>query len=321
MGVDGTLKRYYVALVCALIALAAFFQASGMTELVGAAVVGAPAPSSTSPSTVGKASLVPPPNEDHARSAKDILARNPFDSITGPLDGKSLDLPSSAAPPTAEDGKDPFQDPDCNDVRVLLVLNSDDPEWSFASLAGSDGQAVLRRAGQELGNQKVHFVGWDRVWLSSGAGRCQARVFVKDPPKKGPAPRGQDDAAPKRPGSKLQQDIMSKIQKISDTEYAVERSVVPQIIENQAELARTAKLQQVKEGNKVIGLKLGGLRSSSVLSQLGFKNGDTLTNVNGVEMSDPEKMMQVYSKLPQMNHMVVTMLRDNKPTNIDISIK
>ena len=38
MGFDTALKRYFAGLVLALIAIAAYFQASGITQLVGAAL-------------------------------------------------------------------------------------------------------------------------------------------------------------------------------------------------------------------------------------------------------------------------------------------
>ena len=38
MGVDAILKRYFPAVVCLLIAVAAYFQASGMGQLVASSV-------------------------------------------------------------------------------------------------------------------------------------------------------------------------------------------------------------------------------------------------------------------------------------------
>jgi len=89
MGFDAILKRYFPAVLCALIALAAYFQASGMGQLVASTVsvdgASAPPPATTRGGVQGAAA-----NQDHATSAAAILSRNPFDSITGPLDGKPM---------------------------------------------------------------------------------------------------------------------------------------------------------------------------------------------------------------------------------------
>src|SRR6185503_15317054 len=99
------------AVVLASIALAAYFQASAATELLGAALV------------------------DHVRAFRDhgtrnapvapaektanaILSRNPFDSVTGPL----IEQPSEPAVAVAHPGSgDPLRAPVCEGDRVSMV--------------------------------------------------------------------------------------------------------------------------------------------------------------------------------------------------------
>src|SRR5260370_12683001 len=93
MAFDTVLKRYFAGVILALIAVAAYFQASGITQLVGSALspdekslAGATAPSI--PRAAATASAAP---EDHATSARWILEKNPFDSVTP----RPLDAPPS----------------------------------------------------------------------------------------------------------------------------------------------------------------------------------------------------------------------------------
>src|SRR6185503_19586229 len=134
-----------------------------------------------------------PANQDHSTSAGSIISRNPFDAVTGPLDGKPIDpLPAPSA--AADANRDPYQDPACDAAKVLLIVASDDPEWSFASIAGPDGKSMLRRQGDEINGHTVFFIGdlrpeerrpgdrrdvWDRVWLTGNNGRCQMGVGGK----------------------------------------------------------------------------------------------------------------------------------------------
>lgn len=326
MGIDAALKRYFPAVLCVLIALAAYFQASGMGQLVASSVaVG------TSSAPAG-----PPPrpapvvaNQDHTTSAAAILSRNPFDSVTGPLDGKPVELPT--APPELPN-EDPYDDPSCSGTRVLLITQAEDPTWSFAALAGSDGKPILRRQGDEIAGQTVYYVGWDRVWLTSGSSRCQvivgnrgapaARVSPAAPATPPPAPP--NTSRPSRNNNsrgKVPPEIASKIHRVSETEFNVERSVVDQILENQAELMRSARIVPEREGDKVVGIRLFGIRPDSLLGTLGLQNGDRLSSINGFEMTEPTKALEAYARLRTADRLTVSINRKGQPMNLDFNIK
>jgi general secretion pathway protein C len=341
MGFDALFKRYFPAVVCFLIGIAAYFQASGMGQIVASSVALDPSatPVATPPPRAAPAAVAA--NTEHTTSAQDIISRNPFDSVTGPLDGKSIDVPAPTTESDAE--RDPYQDPACDTGKVLMIVASDDPSWSFATLAGSDGKSVLRRQGDDFSGQNVFFIGdlrpderraaerrdmWDRVWLKGGSGRCQMKVGGSVTIKGGgaptptsappPAPTG---PKPKSPGNKVPPDIAAKIHKVSATEFNVERSVVDQILENQADLMRSARIVPEKEGDKVVGIRMFGIRPDSLLGTLGLENGDRLSAINGFELSDPQKALEAYSKLRTADHLTVAINRQGKPMNIDFNIK
>jgi len=319
MGLDALLKRYFPAAVCFLIAIAAYFQASGLGQLVANTVALDPSAVPSAAPTPFKSTGLTASNADHVTSAKDILSRNPFDSVTGPLDGSELILPQAPAPNRG----DPYQDPHCDVARVLLITSSDDPEWSFAAIAGSDGKPVLRRQGDDVSGHTIFYIGWDRVWMTQGSSRCQMQVGSKDKPKAAAAkPAASGEEAPaKGKGKKVPPEIASKIQKVSETEFNVERSVVDTILENQAELMRSARIVPEKEGDKVVGIRLFGVRSDSLLGTLGLENGDRLQTINGFDMSSPEKALEAYARLRTADHLTVTVNRRGKNMNIDFNIK
>ncbi|XXY44558.1 type II secretion system protein GspC [Sorangium sp. So ce269] len=327
MGIDAILKRYFPWVLGVLIALAAYFQASGMGQLVASSVaVDAPPPPPPSPpSRAG--GFGSSANTDHATSAGAILSRNPFDSVTGPLDGKPVELPNVQQ---EMNNKDPYADPSCDGARVLLITQADDPAWSFAAMAGSDGKAILRRQGDEISGQTVYYVGWDRVWLTSGSSRCQAivggqnagaRASAAATPAPAPPATTSTSKAPARGGKKVPPEIASKIQRVSETEFNVERSAVDQILENQGELMRSARIVPEKEGDKVVGIRLFGIRPDSLLGTLGLENGDRLSSINGFEMSDPQKALEAYARLRTADRLTVSVNRKGKPMNIDFNIK
>jgi general secretion pathway protein C len=340
MGFDAIFKRYFMAVVLLLVGIAAYFQASGMGQLVASTVALDPsAMPASSPRRPGTRATPAPASTDHATSAGAILSRNPFDSVTGPLDGQKIELPDPT-PQHEDTSRDPYDDPDCDVAKVLLIVASDDPHWSFAAIAGSDGKSQLRRQGDDVGGYTVQFIGdrrtdeqkeeshrdiYDRVWLTSSTGsRCQLRVGGKAPTKAAAKPAAtpkSETPRRRRRGSKVPAEIADKIHKVSETEFNVERSVVDQILENQAELMRSARIVPEKEGDKIVGIRLFGIRPDSLLGTLGLENGDRLSSINGFEMSDPQKALEAYAKLRTADHLTVSVNRHGKPMNIDFNIK
>lgn len=329
MGIDALLKRFFPAVVLVLVGIAAFFQASGLGQLVASSVAVDP---SSLPTAVAAPRHLPSPapvNTDHSTSGAAILSRNPFDSATGPLDAKPAPSEDATTPPPSESNGDPMEDPYCDAVKVMLITWSEDPDWSFAAVAGGDGKSTLRRVGDEFNGYKIHYVGWDRIWLMSGAGqRCQVVVGGKPPPPKAggsappsssPMPEPTTPSSKKK--SKVPPEISSKIHKISDTHFEVERSVIDQIMENQADLLRSVRVVPEKDGDKTAGLRLFGIRPDSLLGTLGVENGDRLSSINGFDINDPTKALEAYTKLRSSDHLTVSINRRGKPMNIDVNIK
>lgn len=318
MGLDAQLKRFYPLVICSMIAAAAYLQSSGITQLVGAAVGGAPAPTAGPTNAFALAKAESP-------SGGAILRRNAFDSVTGPLDGSPADSdevssgPSAIDEPRAASGN-PADDPKCDGGRVMLISASDDIAWSFAAIQDKSGQSKMRRVGDEVDGRKVLFMTWDRVWLGESGDRCQ--LLIGDVAKAAaPAARAPSAAAAPRGGRALPPDMADKIHKVSDTEFNVERAVVDQILENQAQLMRSARIVPEKDGDKMVGIRLFGIRKGTLLETLGFQNGDRLQSINGFEISDPQKALEAYGRLRTADSLKVSVNRKGTPMDIDFNIQ
>jgi general secretion pathway protein C len=319
MGVDAIAKRYWVLVSGGLVAVAAYLQASGVGQLVAAHLTpnAAPPPSSARSHDTGRL-----PD----KSAGPILSRNPFDSITGPLDGKTVHVAETNLPPPTL-GADPYQDPPCSGFKSSLVTAADDPEWSFASLAGPDGSSQLRRKGDKVAAATVLHIGWfespqpdlvPRVWMQEGGSRCIVEMGSSEKSAKPATPK--PDAAPKdskaAAKAKLTKDIEGKIKQVGENQWVVERGAVEQIIQNYAKLAGSLRTRPTKEG-----MRLSGLKPDNILSKLGMKNGDLLQSINGFDMSDPEKAVDAYAKLRSAGKLDITVARDGSPFTVGISIQ
>ena len=323
MAIDKLLKRHFWAVILALVAVAAFLDAQGMMQVVGASL-GADAAQLASPPLVSRLPPTTASASQHATSADAILHRNPFDSETGPLDVIAAEQAAAFENAAPLDMSDPFHAPDCDGVTVLVIAASADPDWSFAALetAKEKGKSMLRRRGSDVDGKQVKFIGWDRVWMASGNQLCQSRMFKPPASASAPVPAASMPApAPAAGPGGVADDIKKGIQKVGPNEYNVDRGVVDKILENQAELMRQARIVPEQENGKVVGIRLFGVRPDTLLGTLGLENGDRLQTINGFDMTSPEKALEAYARLRTADHLTITVNRKGQDTNMDYNIK
>jgi general secretion pathway protein C len=322
MAVDQLLKKNFWIVVLPLTAAAALLNAQAVTQLVGVGLMpdekqlsAAPAVARIAPMASGSA---------QALTADPILSRNPFDHVTGSLKPPPVD-DSNASASAQVDSTDPWNAPSCDGVKVLVIAASADPDWSFAALtATGDPKSVLRRRGGDIGGKKVHFVGWDRVWLENGSALCQAQLFKpgEAAATPAPAPTVSTPAPPPRGGAAaLSPELAKGIVKVSATEFNIDRGVVDKILENQADLMRQARIVPEQENGKIVGIRMFGVRSETLLGHLGMENGDRLQTINGFDMASPEKALEAYARLRTADKLTVSINRRGQNMNLDYNIK
>jgi len=320
MNFDRFLERYFALVVCGLVALVAFFQASGMSAMLGSTIAGSPVTMTARSGTAGVVGAVP-------ISARPILERNPFDSVTGPLvaGGEMVALGRDGAAGPADPISDPYADPKCEFGQVLLIA-ADGSDWSFASIVGSEGKSILRRVGDEVDGHTVRHLAWDRVWLAQAGGRCQLIMGepAKSSRKKKPSSTAKRKRKRKTRGSaaSLPAEMAAKITKISDTEFKVERSVVDEILEEQARWFKTVRMRPVQGASgEVSGMRVSRVLNGTLLDSLGVKNGDELQAINGFSLGNPQKALEAYGQLQRADALRLKVNRGGAPVTIEINIQ
>jgi general secretion pathway protein C len=134
-----------------------------------------------------------------------------------------------------------------------------------------------------------------------------------------PTPRRSRRSASSAPA--LPSEISQKIQKVSETEFNVDRSVIDNVLENQAQLMRSARIVPEQKDGKTVGIRLFGIRQDTLLGTLGMQNGDRLETINGFEMSNPQKALEAYARLQTATSLTVQLTRRGKPLTITYQIK
>lgn len=246
------------------------------------------------------------------KSAEAALAHNVFDSSARPR--------GEASALRRGDFSDPLSWPACVNVQAVLVTESSDPLWSLASLRepGYD-RARLRRVGDRADGKRVTFIGFNprqqapAVWLNDDEAPCQAMLFRAPPPPPEVPVTGVATTTPDL-------SIVQRIQRVSDTTYNVERSLVESALGDTSQFLRSVRVvPEVKDG-KTVGLRLFGIRPESLLSSLGVRNGDRLESINGFELAKPEKALEAYARLRGASQLRLRLTRASAPLELSVNV-
>jgi hypothetical protein len=111
------------------------------------------------------------------------------------------------------------------------------------------------------------------------------------------------------------------ILRIGPSEYVVDRPLVDRVLEGQAEMMTTTRIVPETKAGKVVGVKVFGVAPDTLLSMLGFENGDTLETVNGFDLSSPDAALEAYARLRMADELTVRLKRRGAPLVIRYHIR
>lgn len=173
-------------------------------------------------------------------------------------------------------------------ARRLIGMH---PAEVFARVAHGGGESALVR--------------WTIEW-PAGSGTAWSQL--PSPPSQPSGPPGGSDVA------------QDQIERVDDMHVRVPRSVVEQVLANPAAVSRQVRVVPAMRDGDVVGIKLFGIRPSSLVAALGFENGDTVREVNGHALASADDALAVYSSLRTATVFVVDLDRRGAPATLTIDI-
>jgi len=139
-----------------------------------------------------------------------------------------------------------------------------------------------------------------------------ARKPPPPPPERLPAPEAAKEA--------LDNQLSGEVVIVDATHRTITRALVDKILANPRSVAKGARLVPAVKDGKPEGFKIYAIQPSSVFARLGLLNGDTLTAVNGFDLTTAEKALEVYTKLREATSLEVDLVRGGKPIKLLISV-
>ena len=133
--------------------------------------------------------------------------------------------------------------------------------------------------------------------------------------------KGRDRKTKRRGAGKEREDTTSSgVSKVSETEYAIEKSELDSVLGNLSKVATQARIVPSFKNGKPNGFKLFSIKPGSIYSKIGLKNGDVIQKVNGYEMNSPDKALEIYQKLKDADSVTVDMVRRGRSRTMNYSI-
>lgn len=335
---DSGQGRVRIAITLATLSAIAFLSAEGTTQLIASAVFDVPVgvgDRAATPTLPTKA--VVGHRDGHA-----LLSHQIFDSALGtiPWDDPVIEPQPGegegdvvVAPPAIEwhDG-DPV--PPVCDGSIRLVgayVRRGREAQSFAAITNATGSSLLYREGMSLDDRAVVAIRSNFVVLRPGSGTlCSISMFdsgapavatarsdlVVTPP---PIPSASDATGDVALGITAA-DMESNIHQVSETSYTINRTLVDRLLANQAALMSAARVIPHEEDGRVVGVKIYGIRRSSLLGHLGIQNGDMMRTINGYDLTDPTAVLDAYSHLRTADQISISVMRRGQPVTMDYGI-
>jgi len=259
--------------------------------------------------TGGSAIVVQPVN---ASSAKNTGAK--------PVDLQqvaALHLFGDAARAPAEQVEAPVSAPETAlNLTLKGLIAVDNQEQALAIIAQGSGDEQAYRVGDSVpGGAKLHEILADRVILQRG-GRFETLTLPKEKVTDGAdntPPRSPVTSRPPRPGLTPNGRYGPGAQQL--------KAMRERLLKNPQEAMQMINAQPVMDGGQMKGYRVTPGRDRRLFSSVGLRPGDIVTSVNGIPLSDPAQMGQLFDQLTSARPLDVTVERGGRQSHLSLDLQ
>jgi hypothetical protein len=249
-------------------------------------------------------------------------------------EGAKLPAPSAALPkvtvaPRNGDAmvvRDMFCSSCTPSVEVAAAGDSFTPAAILiATSVGEDPRATVRVPASEAqgsyglddkipGVGKVTRIGWRSIDVLDDSGRHGKLDLLDQVAASGAGAATPAAAAAADP-------FEGRIKKIDDHTFEVDRDLVKELVSG-AVKPGAMRVQPLPDGNGGMkGLKLFGIKGTSLAGTVGLQNGDTLVAINNNKIQNAQSLLDVYTHIDTMNVVELDGTRAEKPLALTLRLR
>jgi general secretion pathway protein C len=311
---EALLRKYLWAIDLAIIAFCAVFLARAASSAVESSIV-VPAP---------RAALRPPrvaPPVLYSKEVEPILKRNIFCSTCPPIipDIKATDTtPTVAAPEKTS-----------LPLALVAIMYAPPPaegltsKWSVAVVRDTEDKSMGAFGwGDKVHNAKIMEIQETRIYIDNAGKtefldlldgtKVQTNTAEAQPATPQPAAGGGDAFAT---------EMAKGIKKTGEHAYEIQRATLDSVLGNMSLLSRSARIVPEIRDGKAAGFRLYSVRPDGPFALIGMQNGDVISSINGLEITSPEKALEVYAKLKSASHLSLGLERNGAKVAKEYSIR
>ncbi len=205
-------------------------------------------------------------------------------------------------------------------VAVMYAPSAKEQKWDTAVIRDKDSKAIGAFAvGAQVDGATLVDILDTRVYLDN-AGTTEY-LDLLSPPKPAPTAASRPAPAQRPKGDAFTLELDRGIKKVGEHSYELQRSTLESVLGNIALLSRSARIVPELRGGKPYGFRLFAVRPDGPFAKIGLQNGDTIISINGLEMTSPEKALEVYGKLKSASHLALGLERTGKKIAQDYTIR
>jgi len=185
-------------------------------------------------------------------------------------------------------------------LRLLGTAASADTSRSWAAVEDLDTREhlVVRLNDQIKGAARVIRIDRRRIVLQNGPRREELGLEEGESPA-GPRrsvarPRSRRTA--RVPGEK---DIRANVRRLGENRFSVRRDDVESVASNPAALFSQARILPKYQDGEMVGVQLNSIKPGSLFEKIGIRDGDTITEFNGIQVTGQQESAQVLRELTE----------------------
>lgn len=197
-------------------------------------------------------------------------------------------------------------------VQVLATMEALDPARSLATIYDPVRGTWAAAIGDVLApGVLVAAIGPGQLTYSRGTATGVLRVGQEPAPEPSPSPR---TTGAETPPAATPDPLADRVNCQEGKRCTIERSLIQDLMSNPSQLGG---IRAFPSGG---GFKIAGVRSGTLLHQLGLRNGDILTGVGGKPLESLDDALSLLPLLRSASNVEVTLSRKGKPITHEIEI-
>jgi general secretion pathway protein C len=170
--------------------------------------------------------------------------------------------------------------------------------WAAVEDLESGEHLVVRPNDQLKGGARVLRIDRRRIVLQNGPRREELRL-EEGPSAQEPRRAAARPARGRTPPTARGTDIQANIRRLGENRFSVSRADVDSLASNPAALFSQARILPKYQEGEMVGVQVNSIKAGSLFEQIGIRDGDTITEMNGIQVTGQQESAQILRELTE----------------------